>query len=420
VHRRGALTWILSLLLVGLVSCGMALTSARRAGSAKLRTPCGDARAVSHTRSALTVVGNHMVDSRGDIFVPYGISLVGGPENHRWAWTEKGAVAQVIASHRFWHANAVRIQVSEALLFGRPTPGYDYNRAFAASVNRLVCRILGQGQIPIINDTTLFTARSRGPTQQTVRFWRFMSQRYGDRLPVIFDLFNEPRLGRNPRTKRFVRLRQVWRVWERGGRLAGKKYLGMQALVDTIRIRERVHNVIWAEEPWYLDPEKLPTSELPEHLLRGLDIVYAFHKVGLDDRSRSFRALAAVAARGIPLVDSEWSQFAATDRPWECQDDARAGVPRFLRFLRQVPIGLVVWSLQPGALVKGQPGVDTVNDGNDFRFTTNPYDLATPNVMRPGYGCNPVSRGQGAGALVQSFFAQYNVRAPVALFPRFY
>ena len=418
--RRLLFVLVLGVVVLAVVGWRVLPAPATRVPNKLVRTPCGAARVVDSTPTALRVVGNRMVDSQGNPFVPYGISLVGGPENKRWAWTEKGATAQIIASKRFWHANAVRIQVSEALLLDKPTPGHDHNVPFAASLDRLVCRVLQQGQIPIVNDTTLFTTRSRGPTERTVRFWRFMSRRYGNRLPVVFDLFNEPRLGRNPRTKRFIRPAQVWRVWERGGKVAGKTYLSMQTLVDTIRIRERVQNVIWAEEPWYLYPDKLLTSELPEHLLRGNGIVYAFHKVTLDDRSRSFRALAAVAAKGIPLVDSEWSQFAATDRPWECQDNARAGVLRFLGFLRQAPIGLIVWSLQPGALVKGQAGADTVNDGNDFRFTTNPYDLAAPNAMKPGYGCNRASRGQGAGALVQDFFAQSRMPAPAALFPRFY
>jgi hypothetical protein len=91
-----------------------------------------------------------------------------------------------------------------------------------------------------------------------------------------------------------------------------------------------------------------------------------------------------------------------------------------LSFLGQVPIGVVAWSLQPGALVRGRPGTDTVHDGNDFRFTSNPYDLATPNKLEPGYGCNASSRGQGAGELIQQFFTQNTVAAPAALFPRFY
>jgi hypothetical protein len=374
---------------------------------------------MSERNPKLAIVGSQMVDVHGNVVVPHGISLVGGPENNYWASTEKAAAAQIIASHRFWHANAMRIQVSEALLIDRPSPGHHYNVGLAASVNRLVCTVIRQGQIPVINDTTLFTAKSRAPTWRTVRFWRFMSRRYGNRLPVIFDLFDEPRLGRNPITNRFVRAGWVWHLWERGGSLGGRRYLGMQKLVDTIRIRQHVHNVIWVEEPWYLDPDKVPTSELPRHLLRGPDIVYAFHKVALGGRSPSFKALAGIAATGIPLVDSEWSQFAATRRPWECQDRARSGVPGFLSFLGRAGIGLMAWSLQPGALVKGVPGVDTVHDGNDFRFTTNPSALATPNVMRPSYRCNAASRGQGAGALIQRFFAQHAAPAPAALFPRF-
>jgi len=368
-------------------------------------------------RSKLTVVGNRMEDSGGNAVVPYGISLVSGPETSNWARSEKAVTAQIVASHRYWHANTVRVQVSEAQLLDNPTPGRGYNVPFAASVNRLVCMILKQGQIPVVSDTTLFTAEDRGPSQRSVRFWKFMSERYGNRLPVIFDLFNEPRLGRKPHSDRFLPVARVWRLWERGGALGGTRYLGMQRLVDTIRIEQRVDNVIWVEEPWYLDVERLPTRQLPRHLLAGQNLVYAFHKATLERGSRSFRDLQTVIRRGIPLVDSEWSQFAATDRPWECQDDAYRGTPRFLAFLRRAPIGLIAWSLQPGALVAGATGKDTVNDGNDFRYTTDPADLATPNVMQPGYGCNRVSRGQGAGALIHDYSPRHSKPMPAALFP---
>jgi hypothetical protein len=373
----------------------------------------------SEASAKLTVVGNHMEDSHGKTFVPYGISLVGGPETKFWNITETPAIAQIVAAKRYWHANAVRIQVSEAQLLDRPTPGHRYNVPFAASVNRIVCRVLKEGLIPIVNDTTLFTTKSRGPTKRSIRFWEFMSQRYGNRFPIIFDLFNEPRLGRNPRTNNFYPHSRVWRLWEQGGSIAGKRYLGMQALVDTIRIKQRVNNVIWVEEPWYLDPDALITDQLPDHLLQGKDIVYAFHKVMLDAGSRSFKALKAVADMGIPLVDSEWSQFAATNRPWECQDSAYKGTPSFLELMRQNNMGLIVWSLQPGSLVKGQAGVDTVHDGNDFRFTSNPLEMSTPNVMTPSYGCNRASLGQGAGALVQDHFARHSQRPSAALFPKF-
>jgi hypothetical protein len=405
--------------LAALAALALTFMASAAPGTVVRNTPCGRVHVTSDSTPRLSVVGNHIQDSAGNVFIPYGISLVGGPETTYWAQSERAAAAQIVASQRYWHANTVRIQVSEAQLLDKPTPGHAYNVPFAASVNRLVCLVLRQGQIPVINDTTLFTAKSRGPTDRSVKFWKFMSKRYGNRFPVIFDLFDEPRLGRNPRTNHFFSHARVWKLWDHGGAIAGKRYLGLQQLVNTVRISERVDNVLWVEEPWFLEPDKLLTGQLPQHLLHGRDIVYAFHKATLSPTAPSFRALEAVARKGIPLVDSEWSQFAATGRPWECQDNAYKGVPRFLALLHQSSIGLMAWSLQPGALVKAPRGVDNVHDGNDFRFTTDPAKLATPNVIRPNYGCNSASLGQGAGTLVQQYFRQYSERAQASLFPKF-
>jgi hypothetical protein len=360
-----------------------------------------------------------MQDSRGNRFLPYGVSVVSGPSTVNWPRSEKAVAAQIIASHRYWHANSVRIQVSEQQLFANRTPGRSYNTRFAASVDRLVCLTLKQGQIPIINDATHFTAAEQhGPSKRTIRFWEFISERYGNRLPVIFDLYNEPKLSRDPRTSKLVDPNLTWRVWQHGGAMGGGNYVGMQAVVDAIRVKKRVDNVLWVEEPYYLFPRERRTDLLPKHLLRGSNIVYAFHKSTLERNSVSWRMIREVARKGIPLVDGEWSQFAATDRPWECLDGSYETAPGYLAFLRQFPIGLIAWSLQPGVLVQGVAGQDTVHDGNDWRYTHDPARLKTPNDIRPGYGCDAASRGQGVGRLVQDYFARYSTSAPKSLFPK--
>lgn len=360
-----------------------------------------------------------MEDSAGNVVIPYGISIVGGPQTPAWARTVKSSLAQIVAARRYWHVNAVRVQVSEALLFREPTRGRAYNVPFAQSVDRLVCRILRQGDIPVINDTTLFTGRERGPGRRTLRFWRFMSKRYGNRFPVIFDLFNEPQVTRNPRTNRFLDTSQVWRIWRSGGRVGGTRYVGMQDLVDEIRVKLRVRNVIWAEEPYYVESHRESLEPLPRYQLRGSNIVYAFHKPNMRQDSSSFRGLRAAAEAGLPLVNSEWSQFAATDRPWMCQRDAYRTAPAYLRFLREASIGVLVWSLQPGSLVSGVRGADTVNDGAFAGFTENPRDLARPTEMRSSYGCTRSARGQGVGRLVMDYFERYSTRPPAELFPKF-
>ena len=193
----------------------------------------------------------------------------------------------------------------------------------------------------------------------------------------------------------------------------------MQALVDELRLRDHVNNVIWAEQPYYVDLKRTRLDLLATHLLRGPDIVYAFHKLLMSNGADSYRQVKALGDKGIPLVTSEWTQFAATDRPWMCQPDAYRTTPGYLAFMRQYSIGLLAWSLQPGALVEGTYGIDTVHDGNDWRYTSDPKTLAKPNEMRRTYGCTPRARGQGAGALIQDYFARYSQPAPPGLFPKF-
>jgi Cellulase (glycosyl hydrolase family 5) len=404
--------------LLAIAAAALVLAVASPADRKTRPTPCGPLRAGNEAGATLKIVGNQMRDSRGDVVMPYGISLVSGPETVNWRRSEGAVRAQIIAAHDYWHANTVRLQISEHLLFRDPTKGRTYNVAFAKSVDRLVCRVVKQGQIPVINATTIFTGREPGPSGRTLKFWRFMSKRYGNRFPVIFDLFNEPQVIRNPRTGKFLDPPDVWRVWRDGGTVGDKRWLGMQRLVDEIRIKQRVNNVIWAEEPYYSTADKASLNLLPQYLLKGTDIVYAFHKPSMVWDSRSFSDLREVAQKKIPLVDSEWGQFAATDRPWMCQPDSYTSAPRYLQFLRDNKIGMLAWSLQPGALVRGIDGADTVHDGNDWRYTHNPRDLAVPNEIRTDYGCTALARGQGVGRLAMDYFARYSKRAEASLFPK--
>jgi hypothetical protein len=412
------LPFIVLLVFGAAAVAALLVAAAPSADQRAIATACGPLRPGNEATARLRMVGNQLQDTAGNVITPYGISLLSGPETVNWKRSEGAVAAQIIAADRYWHANTVRLQISEHMLFRQPTRGRSYDVAFAKSVDRLVCRIIKQGQIPVINATTIFTGREPGPSGRTLRFWRFMSKRYGNRFPVIFDLFNEPQVIRHPRTKEFLKPDDVWRIWRDGGTVDGKRWLGMQDLVNEIRIKQRVNNVIWAEEPYYTAADKASLDQLPQYLLKGADIAYAFHKPSMVWDSRSFRDLREVAQTKIPLVDSEWGQFAATDRPWMCQPDSYTTAPRYLQFLRDASIGMLAWSLQPGALVRGTEGVDTVHDGNDWRYTDDPRELAVPNEIRPDYGCTAAARGQGVGRLVMDYFARYNKRAPKVLFPK--
>jgi hypothetical protein len=403
---------------VALGSCGSALASpagrpsiARAAGAASMvnrSAGCGVA-ARRYPRDHLKVVGRRLEDGRGHIIVPEGISVVGGPEQYDYAADTASTMAQLVAAHAAWHVNSQRLQVSEANLISHPTSGYGYNQKFADYLNRMICRILSYHEIPIVNDNTWFTGDRPDPTAVTVKFWQYMSLNYRP-WPVIFDLFNEPRLKWDGKGGPLMSDARIWRLWEWGGRVAGVRYVGMQTLVKAIRQRFHAGNVIWVESAY----ETSHTAQLPGHLLSGRNLMYSFHKLKLNYPA-GWRAVAALASRGIALVDGEWASYAALNRPWECYSDAYTEAPAYLAFWKQEGVGVEAWSLQPGALVRSAPGV-VVHDGNYTGFTTDPALLKVPNVMSSSFGCDQRSLGQGAGSLVMSYFKRNSKAAPRALF----
>jgi hypothetical protein len=404
-----------ALLAIAATDTGTATDALSGQANLITNTPCGVVTRRNQATNTLRIVGRHMRDSTGKLIRLYGISLVGGPQTSVYALTEKAASAQIIAAHRSWHSNAIRLQISEDMLFNNPTRGLSYNRQFVASVDRLVCQILALHDIPVLNDTTMFTGDTLNPTPKTLRFWEFIARRYGNVFPVIFDLFNEPRLGYLPKYIPQLAPHHVWRLWRDGGVARHQRYVGMQQLVDGIRNTAHARNVIWVEGPY--DASRL--ALLPQYLLKGTNLVYDFHKEQAEERQLPLSQIGEMWQRGIPLVDGEWSQFAADDRPWECDSRAYTSVPRHLAYLRQRSIGLIAWSLQPGALLAGVPGRDTVHDGNDVRYTTDPARLDAPNALKASYACNTQSRGQGAGALIKRYFERNSERLPDTLFPKY-
>jgi len=371
--------------------------------------PCGPI--AEKSTDSLKIVGSHMEDSAGHVVVPQGISIVGGPEIPAYLQTEAATNAQIDAG-RAWHINSVRLQVSESELIDHSTQGYNYNRTFAQYVNQLVCKVLKLHDIPIINDNPLFTGNQLEPTEKTVKFWDFESEVWKN-YPVIFDTENEPKLFHEPGSQAVMSTQRMWNLWQWGGRVGGVNYVGMQTLTDDIR-SQGAHNIIWEE----VAHGASDIAELPQHLIKGTNIAYSFHKKSLSTMSQWFPQLASLVHHGISMEDGEWSFFGADNRPWECSNDGPAAIPKYFSGLNTLGIGKQIWSLQPGVMVKGSPG-QAVHDGNYTGYVTNPLALTIPSTLKPNFACNRQSIGQGAGALVMENFKQHSKAVPLALFPKF-
>lgn len=128
--------------------------------------------------SLYRVVGKHILDSKGNIFIPYGMQLE-GIDIAESGWQTNGALAhlnlnQVQAAHNFWHSNTVSMKVSSTVLFDQSP----YNTVYLAAIDQTVHWANQSGM------NILLTLQYEGsgnsnqpmPTHDAVHFWDFFSR----------------------------------------------------------------------------------------------------------------------------------------------------------------------------------------------------------------------------------------------------
>ncbi|HUD07979.1 MAG TPA: cellulase family glycosylhydrolase [Candidatus Saccharimonadales bacterium] len=377
--------------------------------------------ALAAVNGALKVVSNHVLTTDGKIYVPEGISVYGGLEDANYMENLANDNAQIIAAAKYWHANTIRLQVAEGNLFTIHTRGKSYNNEFLQTLIKQVNLAHSHGMAVVINDQTEFTSRISGPTIETSKFWKIISNTFKNQPFVIFDLFNEPNYkkviksdvqptgftiyrifgvaGKTVRQhhKSQISSNKIWNIWENGGRLNGISYLGMQTLVNQIRSYD-VNNIIWIEGP--NQARYLPNSS---QLINGSNIVYSIHHPNLNNPV-SWDAIGNLSSIA-PVVDGEWAQYEST-RP-ECYSLAYTNAPLYLNYLHQHNVGVIAWSLQANSLLQGNRFAAPTNT-NIPNDPTDATALKKPNKIFSSYSCSNIY-GQGVGQLIQSYFEQNSV-----------
>jgi Cellulase (glycosyl hydrolase family 5) len=354
----------------------------------------------------LHVVGNKIVSVGDAQFIPYGVSVFGGVgdgnDDKNWEPGVDSGIAQIEAA-KDWHANTIRLQVSEDDVFNDVTAGDTFNASFLNAVCHEVQLARKEHMEVVINDQTEWPDWSEAdPTTQTEAFWKYMVEAYDNEPGISFDLFNEPHVYfPTIDTSEPANTSWVWTTWRNGGESDGTRFIGMQTLVTYIQ-KLKANNVLWVEGPYFDDS----LANVTEQPITGKNIVYSIHHPSLrpENWANNFGNLSSK----YPVVDGEWSQYAAL-RP-ECQNGAYTKVPVYLSYLRAHDIGLLAWSLQPGSLVadpKHQlPSNTTARDD-----TTNPKDLLAPTTMQSNYTCTSAHVGEGDGRLILNYFKAYSVSA---------
>ena len=271
---------------------------------------------------------------------PYGITL-SGLQNYVLSYKLMVTMKhQIKAAAASWYANTIRLQILQDRMVG--IYGQRYNAPYMYAVIRLTRYAESFGMHVVLNaqteQSTGWDQDEQQPTQATIAFWDRMTQEFGRDRRVIFDLFNEPR-------------HCSWQQWLDGFVARdGTHYIGIQTLVNHVRY-VGAHNTIWLEGlRWASTLEGVPMVHEPGGYPT---LVYTFHHPGSTTQRVApaskqiwYEIGGYLAKRGIPVVDAEFPGYIGNYH-W---DHASGLVPTYFKWLRRLHIGLLAWSLVPGAL----------------------------------------------------------------------
>lgn len=361
-------------------------------------------------RDRIHVVGNHEKDGFGKTWTPYGISVFGGLQdgdsNAAWQPTIGASMAQIEAAP-FWHANTIRLQWNENNIFNDISPGAGINVPFLMALCKQVQQIRKQGEVAVLNDNNEFPNWGEyNPTPRTVSAWQVIFKEFGNQPGLIYESFNEPReeLSYVGKKRTPANVDWLWHLWRDGGQAGSKQFVGIQQLVNDLR-SFGYKNEIWIDPPMLEDLDKYRQFSIHDP---AQDIVPTFHHSKLPLAAASgdtrdwYRSFGYLTKR-YPVVDGEWNQAAAPTP--ECNPNAYRVVPAYLRYLRTMRIGLLVWSLQAGSMVKEKPAQHhRATNTNKPYEPTNPSALMHPSQMHPNYTCDAQHVGEGTGQWILNYF----------------
>jgi endoglucanase len=293
------------------------------------------------------VSGNKVVETNGTQFVPYGFVFECLASTTLACEKPSGAepvtdTDRIKVAARYWHANTIRLQVSQEHLFSR-TP---YNSSYLNQLDREVALVNRLGMVAIV---TLQEEEFDGPplpTESASRFWAFMATHFKHDQMVMFDLYNEPRL------KPYEGETWMWNIWRNGGSVdmhgVDETFVGMQSLVNQIR-GEGAQNVIVAEG----NRGDHDLSDLPGFLLRGTNIAYGMEPdlTPTTDSPAQWDAAYGHLSATVPIMMEAFQDYATAGT---CFTDSPTVLPELLSYLHSHQLGLLSWTLNPGNMMVGE------------------------------------------------------------------
>ncbi len=240
-------------LLLRLLSLCLLSLSVAACGSGKVGAPPPASPESPH--GGIRVSGNKLVDMEGRPVHIAGVNrmgteyaCIGGRGIFEGPDTSAGN-GQTLSAMLTWDINAVRVPLNEDCWLGSK-PGLDpafTGSKYRAAIGEWVHAITGKGMVAIVdlhwaapNGVTADGQQPMANRDNSPEFWRQVAGTFKDNPGVMFDLFNEPYIDRDP-----IGRRQPWAIWRDGGTLTVHNSMqptrttfqaaGMQELVDAVR-----------------------------------------------------------------------------------------------------------------------------------------------------------------------------------------
>jgi len=266
-------------------------------------------------------------------------------------WTSNGEghiLDTVHAAIKDWHANIIRLPLSQDRWFGKAPEQTDDGTAYRALVKQVVEACAAQNCYVILdlhwNDAGEW-GKNIGqhvlPDENSVTFWKSCADAYKNNPAVLFDLYNEPH-------------DVLWDIWRDGGTVTEKdkrlgdrtyKAVGLQTLLNTIRDTGAQNVVIAGGLDWSYDFSGiLANRQLSDP--KGHGVVYDNHAYPFKGETvQKWITRMETAAQHLPVFVGEFG----SDPKGGAGETGEQWVRHVLQILHDHAWNYTAWDLHPAA-----------------------------------------------------------------------